>query len=92
MSTINRNCIRHQPKANYQASAKGTQPSGAGDETRTRNLLFTSPTRAMQSRAPGGFLPLSEALSVLSTCSSVHPVVNPRVKLREPKEVMSKIN
>ena len=32
---------KHQPKANRQASAEGTQAYGAGDETRTRNLLFT---------------------------------------------------
>jgi hypothetical protein len=64
----------------------------ARKELEALNLLIRSPSRAMSARASSGLLPLPAPHSALDTCSPVHPHVNPRVKLREPKEVMSKIN
>ncbi len=45
MSTINRNPVKHQPEPESQESSGAIHRLGAGDETRTRNLLFTRQLR-----------------------------------------------
>src|SRR5215212_7440435 len=48
VSTINRNRVKHQPKAKSQTSAEGIHDSRAGEGTRTPNHLFTRSRRNVQ--------------------------------------------
>src|SRR5215212_12068701 len=50
VSTINRNRVKHQPKAKSQTSAEGIHDSGAGEGTRTPNHLFTRSGHNVQGR------------------------------------------